>query len=317
MNKWDSKKIAFISILIAMSISFVIIGTRFAAITSFPSMKLSMAGLPIKIIGFTFGPIIGFIIGFVTDIISFVFMPAFYFPLYSVALGVSGMLPGLAAICFNGMYKFYSKDNILRRLKNKKVFILYEKNLAIAKNNTSKIERTEKKYNLFLEKIDKIEKWNKEKYQLNYGLIWSVAILLLFLFMLVSIFVVIDQNVIDNVFKDKGILRLLSNKLLFIAVIVIGITTCIITLFVARFKMKEDNFLKFVPIVVFIVITEYVNIPIIAYADNKAMKIDFVASMISSLATSIIKIWFNMVIISFAIRIVLPLITKKTFNGYQ
>ena len=98
-----------------MSISFVIIGTRFVAITSFPSFKLSLAGLPIKIISFIFGPIIGFITGFTTDIISFIFMPAFYFPLYSVALGVSGMLPGLSAIFFNYFYKKLSKTNAIKR----------------------------------------------------------------------------------------------------------------------------------------------------------------------------------------------------------
>lgn len=317
MNKWDSKKIAFISILIAMSISFVIIGTRLAALTSFPSIKLSMAGLPIKIIGFTFGPVVGFIIGFITDIISFVFMPAFYFPLYSVALGVSGMLPGVFAILFNCVYKCYSKEKIIHKLNNKKIYLLYKLRLAQARDEKSHIEKINKKYKALSKKIDKIKTWSKEKYQLNFGLIWSFTILLFVLFLILSIFITIPQEKINEVFEDKGILKLISNKNIFIVVIAGGIVTCLITLIITRFLMKPNNYLKFIPVVVFVVITEYVNIPIIAYADQKALKFDFIASIISSLATSFIKIWFNMAIISFALRVVLPLINKKTFNGYE
>lgn len=316
MNKWNSKRIAFISILIAMSISFVIIGTRFAGITSFPSFKLSIAGLPIKIIGFIFGPIIGFIIGFITDIISFVFIPAFYYPLYSIALGVSGMVPGLAAIFFNYFYKKVSKENSIKKINNKKMLIYYEMKLALSKNQNTIYKKYKNKYQKLENKIDLIKSWNVEKYQLNLGLFSSLAILAIVLIGLVSLFIFIPQESIDAVFKDKGILRLISDKKIFITIIALGIVTSMSTLVIARFKMKEKSFLEFVPIVTFVILTEYINIPIIAFADFKSLKIPFVASMIASLATSIIKIWFNLVIITFAIKIVLPLINKKTFNGY-
>ena len=317
MNKWDSKRIAFISILIAMSISFVIIGTRFAALSSFPSFKLSLAGLPIKIIGFIFGPVVGFIIGFTTDVISFVFMPSFYFPLYSVALGISGMLPGISAMAFNYFYKFFSKENVLRRMNAKRVFALHKLRLELVNQNTTKVNTAEKKYQAINEKIDKISAWQKEKYQLNFGLISSTTILTSVLFALIITFIFIPQEIINNSFDDKGILKLLTNKSIFITIVSLGIVTCLIALLIGRFKMKSENYLKFVPIVVFVVFTEYLNIPTIAYADYCALKIDFIASMIGSLATSILKIWFNLVIIYFAIKIVMPLITKKTFNGYE
>ena len=155
MNKWDSKRIAFIAILIAMSISFVIIGTRFVAITSFPSFKLSLAGLPIKIIGF--------ITGFTTDIISFIFMPAFYFPLYSVALGVSGMLPGLSAIFFNYFYKKLSKTNAIKRNNMKLTLIFHEIKISLLNNNQKKLQNLEKKYHQLMIKNDKIKEWKNEK----------------------------------------------------------------------------------------------------------------------------------------------------------
>ncbi len=126
----------------------------------------------------------------------------------------------------------------------------------------------------------------------------------------------IPQSHIDAAFNKNTFLSFFVNKYVFIAIIGLGIITSIVILLIARFKMKQNNFLQFVCIVVFVVFTEYINIPIIAYADEKGLKLDFEASMIASLATSMIKIWFNLVIISFAIKIVLPLINKKTFNGY-
>ncbi len=315
MNKWDSKRIAFISILIVLSISFVIIGTRFAALSSIPAIKLSLAGLPIKIIGFLFGPIVGFFTGFITDLVSFIFIPAFYYPLYSVALGISGMLPGLSSYFFNFIYKKTSKSSILKSLQSKKIYILYCLNQSILKNNNKKTKLLENRYKKIVNRIDEISNWKNEKFKLNVAIIISFIILfLIFIGLMITIFYIPD-NIIDKSFT--GILSLLKSRTIFATVISIGIGFCLIVLIIARFKMKENNFLIFVPIVVFIVITEFLNIPIIAYADSKALNIDFVVSMIGSLATSFIKIWFNTVIITFAIRITLPMISKKTFNGYE
>lgn len=316
MNKWDSKRIAFISILIAMSISFVIIGTRFAAISSFPSIKLSLAGLPIKIIGYIFGPVIGFVIGFSTDVISFVFMPAFYYPLYSVALGISGMLPGLVSFGFNYFYKIYSNENILKKLNIKKLFLSYKFQLETSKNNVNRANNIEKKMSTIDNKINQLENSKTQKYQLNFGLYSSISILFLILIILSSFFTIIPQNFINETFEDKGILRFMSNKFIFIGIIVLGIITCICSLIFFKNRMKEEGFLNYVAIVVFVVLTEYINIPIVAFADAKTLKIDFITSSIASLATSFIKIWFNLVIIFFSIKIVMPLITKKAFNGY-
>ncbi|MGL5732761.1 MAG: ECF transporter S component, partial [Metamycoplasmataceae bacterium] len=108
MKRWNSKKIAFIAILIATSIAFVVIGAQAAAISSLPSLKLSLAGLPVKITGYLFGPLIGFAIGFITDIMTFLFVPIFYNPIYSVVLAITGLIPGIFAwfyfIKFNPLF---------------------------------------------------------------------------------------------------------------------------------------------------------------------------------------------------------------------
>ncbi len=97
MWKWTNKKIALVAILIAASVSFVIIGSRLAAITTFPSFKIAFAGLPVKITGYLFGPLIGAITGVVSDLLSFAMLPSYYHFLYTLIMAVSGFVPGVVA----------------------------------------------------------------------------------------------------------------------------------------------------------------------------------------------------------------------------
>lgn len=317
MNKWDSKRIAFVSILIAMSISFVIIGAHAVALSSLPSIKLSLAGLPIKIVGFLFGPISGLLVGIVTDILSFVFVPIFYYPVYSLALGISGMLPGISASFFNYFYKKTKKDNLIIKLNKKSILINHNLKMAILENNNSKIEKLTNKLNKLNAKIDKVKNWDKEYNQINFAF-YSGIVLILFSLIIITIitWISIPQGSIDDYFKDKKFLSFLKNKIYYLALIWIGLGLTAILFVVGRFKMKEQTFLRFIPIAIFVVLTEYINLPVVAYADLKTINIDFIVSYISSLLTSPIKIWMNLIIISFAIKIVMPLIEKKTFNGY-
>ncbi|MCP4336711.1 MAG: hypothetical protein GY679_02565 [Mycoplasma sp.] len=95
MWKWNNKKIAYASILVAASVSFVIVGSRLAAITTFPSFKVAFAGLPIKITGYLFGPLIGAVTGLIADILSFALLPTYYHPLYSLIMAMTGFIPGV------------------------------------------------------------------------------------------------------------------------------------------------------------------------------------------------------------------------------
>ncbi|TCG11880.1 cysteine--tRNA ligase [Mycoplasma marinum] len=95
MWKWNNKKIAYVSILIAASVVFVIIGSKLFAITTFPSFKVAFGGLPIKITGFLFGPLIGSITGVIADLLSFALMPTYYHPIYTFIMAMSGFVPGV------------------------------------------------------------------------------------------------------------------------------------------------------------------------------------------------------------------------------
>ncbi len=95
MFKWNTKKIAYVSILVAASVVFVIIGSKLFAITTFPSFKVAFGGLPVKITGYLFGPIIGAITGIIADLLSFALLPTYYHPIYTFIMAMSGFIPGV------------------------------------------------------------------------------------------------------------------------------------------------------------------------------------------------------------------------------
>ncbi|NQZ29150.1 MAG: cysteine--tRNA ligase [Mycoplasmatales bacterium] len=95
MFKWNNKKIAYVSILVAASVAFVIIGSKLFAITTFPSFKVAFGGLPVKITGYLFGPIIGAITGVIADLLSFAMLPTYYHPAYTFIMAMSGFVPGV------------------------------------------------------------------------------------------------------------------------------------------------------------------------------------------------------------------------------
>lgn len=317
MNKWNSKRIAFVSILISMSISFVIIGAQAFALSSLPNIKLSLAGLPIKIVGYLFGPLAGLLVGLVTDLLSFVYVPFFYFPMYSLALGISGMLPGVSALFFNYVYKKTSKKSLLNKLSIKRTIYEHNLKMSILKNENKKIKKNTLKIDKTNDKFEKIENWKKEYHQINFALINGLIFIFVSLLILTIItWFSIPQKVLTDFIKNKKYLSFLRNKIYYLFFIWGGMVLSMFLLIIGRFKMKEKTFLNFVPITTFVLLTEYINLPIVAYADFKTIKVDFIVSYISSLLTSPIKIWMNLIIISFALKIVSPLIEKRTFNGY-
>ncbi|MGL6125330.1 MAG: hypothetical protein ACRC1F_02445 [Metamycoplasmataceae bacterium] len=317
MKRWNSKKIAFIAILIATSIAFVVIGAQAAAISSLPALKLSLAGLPVKITGFLFGPIIGFTIGFITDIMTFLFVPVFYNPIYSLVLAISGMVPGIFAWFY--FVKFnpkFTKKTQIKKLNIKKIELNHK--LIVEYNNELELEKSKK----IIDKIENIDKKiiilkdenTKETKSLNFNLISSILFTLTVLTVL---------TILLNKFLTKELLmsafeefQFLHSPIIFLVFVWVGFILIIAFLLICRFTMKPSNYIKMVPLLMFIVLTEFINMPLVSWADERTIGINFWVSFIASFASSPIKIWMNLLIISFATKIVTPLIMGKQANYY-
>ncbi|MGL5308588.1 MAG: hypothetical protein ACRC9F_00910, partial [Metamycoplasmataceae bacterium] len=315
--------IAFIAILIATSIAFVVIGAQAAALSSLPTIKLSLAGLPVKITGFLFGPLIGFAIGFITDIITFLFVPVFYNPIYSVVLGITGMIPGIFAwfyfVKFNP--KFANKNQI-KKINIKKIQLNHKLILEYRNNSNNNMNIESNKARLILERMEKLDKKitllksddTKETRALNFNLISSVIFILL-ISMSFTVFLnnVLTVELLTSAFEY---IAFLQEPIVFLAFVWMGFSLILAFLIICRFTMKSSNYLKMVPLLMFIVLTEFINLPLVSIADEAAVGINFWISFLVAFAASPVKIWMNLLIISFATKIVTPLILGKQSNSY-
>ncbi|MGL5205787.1 MAG: hypothetical protein ACRC7B_02625 [Metamycoplasmataceae bacterium] len=323
MKRWNSKKIAFIAILIATSIAFVVIGAQAAAISSLPNFKLSLAGLPVKITGFLFGPLIGFAIGFITDIMTFLFVPVFYNPIYSLVLAITGMVPGIFAwFYFVKCNPRFTNKNQVKNLNIKKIQLnhklIVEYSNYLEHNNDSKSEKAKR----ILAKIAKLDNRmeilknenTKETRTLNFNLISSVA----FTIIITGVFTIFLSNylTVELLTSAFGDMVLLHKPIVFIGFVWMGFLFIIGFLIVSRFAMKSSNYIKMVPLLMFIVLTEFINMPLVSIADQSTVGITFGVSFLAGFAASPIKIWMNLLIISFATNIVTPLIMGKQANSY-
>ena len=109
---WTNKKISYVGILIAASVVFVLVGSMLFAITALPSFKIAFGGVPVKITGFIFGPLVGALTGVIADLLSFVYLPTYYHVGYTLMMGLAGFIPGIIKMAFHKRrsvnFHFYS-----------------------------------------------------------------------------------------------------------------------------------------------------------------------------------------------------------------
>lgn len=94
-RNWTNRKIAFVSILIATSVAFTLIMTTVVPPLIWPSLRIAVGGLPVKITGYIFGPIVGGLTGAVSDLLTFAFRPTYFHYGYILSLVVMGVVPGI------------------------------------------------------------------------------------------------------------------------------------------------------------------------------------------------------------------------------
>ncbi|OWY73893.1 substrate-specific component FolT of folate ECF transporter, partial [Mesomycoplasma hyopneumoniae] len=213
MPRLTNMKISFVAIFISIAVIMLIIGVRLAPFAILPNFRLSIIGLPIKITGFIFGPIVGFLTGLLADLITFLFIPGVYSWYYTLHLSLAGFIPGIFFWFFviKGK-KWFEKKSILTRL-DQKIFEQKQKIFdftyyRIANNQKDEnFERKMKQKLLFLQKkVKKVESWQEEKSLLNFY--WIASNLILISIVVTTIYVVMFSSSID--FSQS---RFISSKL--------------------------------------------------------------------------------------------------------
>ncbi|QJB70927.1 substrate-specific component FolT of folate ECF transporter [Mycoplasma sp. 1654_15] len=311
MKKWSNKSIAFIAIFVSITVIMLIISVRVFPPSILPTFKYSVVGLPVKLTGFIFGPIVGFLTGVLSDLITFIFVPSLYSVFYTIYLGVTGFIPGIFFwICVKQGKKYFSNANVIKRYEGK---IQLLKTKIISETREQVRADIEKKILHFEAKIKKIEGYEYDKHWLNFSWIFnSIIVAIVIISISTAIFLVPDEIVEKNKFIKK--------KLYGILLILFGSSSMIVFLFVTRFFkffIKNDRYLRIAPIVAFSALHEPIGNIIVATGDVQAGVLDrFDIALIGHFLTSPIKIWINLSVIYLASSVIIPMVNNKTFYSY-
>lgn len=103
--KFSTKQIAYIAIFVALGV--VINTLRFGI--------LSFGGLPIILSGYALGPILGFIVGAITDVVAFIIRPSnigFPNPIFTLTSALTGLIPVVVSSFLGDKYPNFKLKNI-------------------------------------------------------------------------------------------------------------------------------------------------------------------------------------------------------------
>ncbi|WP_033161479.1 ECF transporter S component [[Mycoplasma] collis] len=321
MQLWNNRNIAFVAVFISISTIMLLLGIRLFPIAVLPSLRFSIVGLPIKITGFIFGPIIGFLTGFLTDLVSFWFAPTSFSPYYTIALALNGFIPGIVSWIF----LVFLKKNITKKILEKNL-IKREENikLKIEKLENIKFDYSQNKLRIINKKILKLKKKlskpvekHVEKNLQNLYLISCVIILTILFFIL---FLYLNSLNISFFEKINEKIKFIKGKIDFMLFISMGTLSMIAFVIVSRFIkffQKKERFLTMVPIVVFSAILEPIASSLLSLGDVNSKQFDsFETAIIAHFSISPIKIWINLFIIYLTSLVVIPIVKNKTKNTY-
>lgn len=99
MKKFNSKKIAYYALLIALNVVLTRVASFRVPIGGVETVRIGLGGFPIVFAGIVFGPLAGGIVGAIGDVIGFFMSPmGAYMPHFSLTAALAGIIPGLIMI---------------------------------------------------------------------------------------------------------------------------------------------------------------------------------------------------------------------------
>ncbi|WP_406614251.1 ECF transporter S component [Mycoplasma corogypsi] len=313
-SRWTIRKMAFVAILIAMSVAFTVVSAQIMPLITLSSYKISFIGLPVKISGFIFGPLIGIFVGIVSDILSLLFIPpAGYNILYTVATSMNGLVAGVFGFYFvQFMNKAFSKEYRIQVIASKITRLGMEFRAALASNEKRQVDIIGLKIQKLYIRKKYVTNDNSNRLLSNIYLINAV----IFLTLVVTIMGIIQLQIPD-VYISKSII---PNKAIMLGLMTSGIMIMTIFVIVARFFMSFSRYSILVPIIVFSAYLELINIPLLSFADLHALGQGETSSFYfwfsQHILTSPIKIWFNTFVIYYSYIIISKLINKNANLSY-
>ncbi|AZZ65297.1 ECF transporter S component [Metamycoplasma phocicerebrale] len=306
-RKWNPKKIAFVGVLIAISVVFFLISVRILPISALPAFKFSFIGLPIKITGFIFGPIVGFITGVLADFISFALVPTYYNFLYTLAVAVAGFIPGIAAYYFFNINElFFSRNYRIFKYKQRVEFFKIQFAEALAKGNSLDLQYFSEKIAFYEVKIILLENKKKPTAMVNFSFISTICLLVVQIVLIIAIFSKLDNSIFEHN-------RFIKNRNFYMILTTSGFMAMVLFVVLYRFLLRKkfQTFIEVMAIITFCAVLELINTILLAWADTSTLKTDFWVNFTAQTLTSPIKIFFNLAIILATYKVVSSLVRSK------
>ncbi|WP_338983565.1 hypothetical protein [Spiroplasma endosymbiont of Othius punctulatus] len=95
--RFSTKNITGMTMLIAVSVSVTIVICMTVPIAVLPPIRIAIEGILVKMSGFIFGPVIGLIIGGITELLVMIFVPSYIHPAYIILMLAYGFFGGVAS----------------------------------------------------------------------------------------------------------------------------------------------------------------------------------------------------------------------------
>lgn len=306
-KKWNPKRIAFVGVLIAISVVFFLISVRILPISALPTFKFSFIGLPIKITGFIFGPIVGVITGILADFISFALVPTYYSFLYTLAVAVAGFIPGIASYYFFNINElFFSRNYRIFKYKQIIEFFKIQFAEALAKGNSEDLQYFSEKIAYYEVRTIILENKPKPTAMINFSFISTVVLLSLQILLIIAIFAKLDNSIFEHN-------HFIKNKTFYILLTTSGFMGMILFVIIYRLfvRKKFQTFIEVMAIITFSALLELANTVLLAWADTANLKTDFWVNFTGQTLTGPVKIFFNLVIILATYKVVSSLVKSK------
>ncbi|MGZ9413248.1 hypothetical protein ACXX84_01475 [Mycoplasma sp. AC157] len=318
MRRFNAKTIAFVAVFMSISTIMLLLGIRFFPFAALPNFRFSIIGLPIKITGFIFGPIVGLLTGFLSDLISFQFVPSTYSIYYTLALSITGFIPGIISwLFFDFIKKRLNENYIQKNIKEKsKFYALKIENLSLSLlslSNEKEIKKINKKISTISKRINRLNKETQQNTLFTSMLIFCWIIMIV-VAAIVSTIVFLAP---DKLLEES---KYIKNKVGFLILMLSGNGTMLIFITIARFLkffQQKDRFTTMVPIIAFSVILEPTSSAILALGDVQSGAFPtFEVALITHFIVSPIKIWVNLFVIYLTSLVILPIVKNKNRNNY-
>lgn len=303
-TRWTTKRIAFAAILIAISVSMTVLLIKIFPLFSVPTFKQAIIGIPVKITGYLFGAMLGTLVAIMADLISFMFAPTFYHPLYTTSLVIAACTAGIIARLYHRISARTYHHYDLQELQAS-----YERLIPDTRPACRLARRIA--HLSALPPTQRIQLRNRRLLART----MSTTILCVILGILTTMMLLLrlsQSSLNRSMFHSRAVFGL------FISIGLISMLVCLIILWIllayTPLRRYQAQLLYYMPIIAFSAMIDFLANYLVSWGDHVVFGSNFYDLLISHSIVSPIKIWINFTVISISVSVLEPILRRHNWS---